>query len=222
MLRSSTGARADVAPAGAAEMAAAAVTLADASHAMPATDREALLIARIAEGDRAALAELYARMGRPLLGYLLQLTPDRELAEELLQDTLLAIWTAAGTFAARSPARTWLFGIARRQAHNTLRRRGLPLAAQDEGDGLALLADPAQGPEDLALARAGGAEMAAALARLAVAHREILLLAVVHGLPQQELAELLGVPLGTVKSRLHTAKRALRALLAADADKEGR
>ena len=185
-----------------------------------AGDEEARLIARIAAGERAALACLYARIGGPLMGYLLQLTSDYGLAEEVLQDTLLAIWSSAATFAGRSSARTWLFGVARRQAHNTLRRRGLPLVQPGEEDGLALLPDPGPGPEDAALARAGQAEMAAALARLAPAHREVLLLAVVQGLPQQDLAEILGVPLGTVKSRLHAAKRALRALLTVDAGQE--
>jgi RNA polymerase sigma-70 factor (ECF subfamily) len=147
------------------------------------------------------------------MGYLLQLTSDYGLAEELLQDTLLAIWSSATTFAGRSRPRTWLFGVARRQAHNTLRRRGIPLARASEEEELALLQDPGPGPEDAVLARAGQAEMVQALTRLSTAHREVLILAIVHGLPQHDLVEILGVPLGTVKSRLHAAKRALRTLL---------
>jgi RNA polymerase sigma-70 factor (ECF subfamily) len=149
------------------------------------------------------------------MGYLVQLTSDYGLAEELLQDTLLAIWTSATTFAGRSRPRTWLFGVARRQAHNTLRRHGLPLAPTHEQEELAFLQDPDPGPEDAVLARAGQAAMAEALARLSTAHREILILVVVNGLPQHDLAEILGVPVGTVKSRLHAAKRALRLLLTA-------
>src|SRR5215472_11942301 len=93
-----------------------------------ADEEETRLILSIAAGDRAALSLLYSRIGGPLMGYLMQLTSDYGLAEELLQDTLLAIWTSATTFAGRSRPRTWLFGVARRQAHNTLRRHGLPLA----------------------------------------------------------------------------------------------
>jgi DNA-directed RNA polymerase specialized sigma24 family protein len=59
---------------------------------------------------------------------LLQLTPDYGLAEELLQDTLVAVWKSARSFEGRSSVLTWLIGIARRQAHNTLRQRKIPLA----------------------------------------------------------------------------------------------
>src|SRR5215813_9175341 len=87
-----------------------------------------LLIARIAGGDRQALTELYLRYRQPLFRFLLQLTPDYGLAEELLQDTLMAVWRSACRFEGRSSVQTWLLGVARRQAHNTLRQRGLPLA----------------------------------------------------------------------------------------------
>src|SRR5690349_18393277 len=90
------------------------------------------LIRRIARGDRQALSELYARHQRSLFSYLLQLTPDYGLAEELLQDTLVAVWKSARSFEGRSSALTWLIGIARRQAHNTLRQRKIPLADMSE------------------------------------------------------------------------------------------
>src|SRR5690606_10837606 len=95
----------------------------------PETD--AALLARIAAEDRRAVAELYARHQRPLFRYLSQLTADHGLAEEILQDTIVAVWQSASTFEGRSAVRTWLFSIARRQAHNVLRRRGLPLAGED-------------------------------------------------------------------------------------------
>src|SRR5579883_2450168 len=90
----------------------------------PLTD-DAQLIGRIARGDRQALSELYERYQRSLFSYLLQLTPDYGLAEELLQDTLVAVWKSARSFEGRSSVLTWLIGIARRQAHNTLRQRKL-------------------------------------------------------------------------------------------------
>src|ERR1051326_2767418 len=109
------------------------------------------IITRIAAGDREALTDLYARYRQSLFRFLLHLTPDYGLAEELLQDTLLAVWRSAGSFQGRSSVQTWLLGIARRQAHNTLRQRGLPLA--DESELLALpTTDPE--PEALTLARA--------------------------------------------------------------------
>ncbi len=185
-------------------------------------DEDVRLVARLAAGDREALAELYARYQRPLFGYLLRLATDRGLAEELLQDTLVAAWTSAGSFAGRSSVRTWLFGIARRQAHNTLRRRGLPLAATMADADVALdeTPDGDPGPEDRALAGADRSDMIDALSRLSPTHREVLVLALVQGIPQPELAGMLGTPLGTVKSRLHHAKAALRRALTAGKEEE--
>lgn len=169
-------------------------------------DRQTLQ--RIAVGDRQALAELYARHRQMLFRYLLQLTPDRGLAEELLQDTLVAIWKSARDFEGRSSVTTWLIGIARRQAHNTLRRRGLPLADLTEVEAMPA-SDPA--PEDALLATAAREQLAAAVARLAPLHREVLVLAFVQELSYAEIAAALDIPVGTVKSRLNHAKRALRA-----------
>src|SRR5579884_129171 len=176
--------------------------------AAPPADEDVAALRRIAGGDRQALTELYLRYRLPLFRYLLQLTPDHGLAEELLQDTLVAIWKSARTFEGRSSARTWIFGIARRQAHNTLRQRGLPLADPAELEALTA-GDPE--PEDAALASAERAELAGALRALAPIHREVLVLTFMQELSYQETAQVLGIPVGTVKSRLNHAKRALRA-----------
>ncbi|MCA2187767.1 RNA polymerase sigma factor [Nonomuraea cavernae] len=88
---------------------------------MKRTDADACVLARVADGDTAALAELYERYGEPLFAFLFRLAGDRGTAEEILQDTMLAVWRSAGTFQRRSSASTWLFGVARRQAHNRLR-----------------------------------------------------------------------------------------------------
>jgi len=176
------------------------------------TDPERALLVRIARGDRNALAELYAHYQAPLFRYLVQLTGDYGLAEEVLQDTLIAVWRSAASFEGRSSIRTWLIGIARRQAHNNLRRRALPLADEAE-----LEVVPASGPEpeDAALASAEREELATAVKCLAPVHREVLMLAFVNGLSYREMAMVLGVPEGTIKSRLNNAKRALRILLEA-------
>ena len=82
-------------------------------HTQPvAAERQ--VISRIAIGDRDALAELYACYQHTLFSYLLQLTPDHGLAEEILQDTLVAVWKCAQSYEGRSSVRTWLIGIARR------------------------------------------------------------------------------------------------------------
>ncbi len=175
-----------------------------------APDEDGQIVARIAQGDRQALAELYGRYQRLLFKYLLQLTPDHGLAEELLQDTLVAVWKSAGSFEGRSKVRTWLVGIARRQAHNTLRQRALPLADMAELEHLPA-SDPE--PEDFTLANATRAELVAAFNQLAPVHREVLALTLVQGFSYQETATILGIPTGTVKSRLSNAKRMLRTLL---------
>ena len=173
-------------------------------------DGDGLLLRRVASGDERALAELYDRFGRSLFGYLLSLAPDRQLAEEILQDTLVAVWRGAGSYAGRSSVKTWIFGVCRRQAHNALRRRNLPLASEEASDALPAL-DP--GPEDALLASVRQREFADHLDGLAPLHREALVLFFFQGLSYEETAEVAGVPVGTVKSRLSNAKGALRNLL---------
>jgi RNA polymerase sigma factor (sigma-70 family) len=168
------------------------------------------IVKRVAQGDRQALAEIYARYQRPLFHYLLQLTPDYGLAEEILQDTLVAVWKSAHSFEARSSVLTWLIGVARRQAHNTLRRHKLPFVDESE---LAALPASDPEPEEFALASVARDELVAAFRQLAPVHREILALTFVQELSYQESAQVLGVPIGTVKSRLSNAKKALRTLL---------
>ena len=176
-------------------------------------ERRRDLLARIATGDRSALAALHGLEHRPLLAYLHAMTGDAGLAEEVAQDTFLAAWRGASAFAGRATVRSWLFAIACRRAADSLRTAGHPtlrlLPLDDARDAPSGAPDPA----DLAIAAATRAEIAAAIDRLGPLHREILLLTFGHGLSYPELAETLGIPLGTVKSRLNHAKRALRPLL---------
>lgn len=176
---------------------------------------DAQLIRQIARGDRQALSELYARYQRALFAYLLQFTPDYGLAEELLQDTLVAVWKSARSFEGRSTVLTWLIGIARRQAHNTLRQRKIPLTDISE---LEHLPATELEPEERILASAARDELMQAFQQLAPVHREVLLLVFVQELSYQEAAAILEIPVGTVKSRLNNARRALRALLDAKGD----
>ena len=168
------------------------------------------LLRRIAGGDRQAFTQLYVRYQRLLFNYLLQLTPDYGLAEELLQDTLVAVWKNAGSFGDRSSVQTWLIGVARRQAHNTLRQRKIPLANESELEGPAAV-EPEL--EDFMLASIARDELVEAFKQLGLVHREVLVLTLVQELSYEETAAALNVPVGTVKSRLSNAKRLLRALL---------
>ncbi|WP_328504734.1 RNA polymerase sigma factor [Streptomyces sp. NBC_00457] len=176
----------------------------------PGSD-EALLRA-VAVGDVSALTHLYERHAGALFGYLYRLAGDRMTAEEILQDTMLAVWRSAAAFEGRSKATTWIFGVARRQAHNRLRIRSGP-----ETIGVPPLDRPDQGagPDELAIAAAGGTPVAAAIDRLPDHHRDVIALVFVAGLPLADVAEILAIPVGTVKSRLHHARAAVAAALTA-------
>ena len=177
-------------------------------------DESAGLVHRIAAGERSALAQLYAKHGPGLLRYLSQLTSDHELAEEILQDSLLAIWRGAAAFEGRSSARTWFFGIARRRARDTLRKRARSLDSLSR-DSLQDAEPPSLDPDpaEAALDRVELAELATAIQRLAPIHREVLVLAFAEGFTGPEIAAVLDVPEGTVKSRLSNARAGLRSLL---------
>lgn len=180
---------------------------------MPRTEPEndAALLRSVAAGDAAALHRLYERYGGPLFGYLYKLAGDRMIAEEILQDTMLAVWRSAAAFGHRSKVSTWLFGVARRQAHNRLRGRAFPDFVPELPD----VPDRAAGPDELAIAAAGGTPVAAAIDRLPEHHRDVIALVFVAGLPLADVAEVLSIPLGTVKSRLHHARAAVAAELIA-------
>jgi RNA polymerase sigma-70 factor (ECF subfamily) len=164
------------------------------------------LLARVADGAADALAELYRRHASGLFGFLVRLCGDRGTAEEVLQDTLLAVWRSAAGYQRRAAPRTWLYGVARRQAHNRLRTAR---PDQVSWDGVPDPPATAAGPEETALARAEAAEVSRALATLPLPQREILVLTFLDDLTQSEVAAVLGIPVGTVKSRLHHARRSL-------------
>ena len=165
------------------------------------------LIAHLADGDDAALRDLFNRHAPWLAARLRAVLPPSDV-EDVLQETFLAVWKGAKNYTPRGAAGGWLWGIARRQAALLLRRRGPgTVALPDEvvvGD------DPAEA----ALARADlEAVAAAALGPPESAEREVWRLMYVEDRPVAEVAELMGVPEGTVKSRAHRARRLLRAAL---------
>lgn len=182
-----------------------------------AVDFERAIVARIAQGDRDALAEIYGRYRRPLYAYLRLTTTDSGLAEEMLQDTLLAVWRSARAFKGESSVRSWLYGIARRQAHNSLRRVKPPLV---DATALETLRSPEPGPETLALAGVARDTLAAAIDDLSPLLRETLMLVMVHELTYQEASGVLNVPIGTVRSRLSNAKRTLQRLLETEVEND--
>jgi RNA polymerase sigma-70 factor, ECF subfamily len=164
------------------------------------------LLRRIARGDEDAMAAFYREHGQVVLAQVLLVTGERVLAEEIVQDTMLAVWRGAGSFRGESSARSWVIAIARRQTRDRLRSRRLRVVDD------AFLADQPgsdPGPEVMALDRAELAEVMAAIRELAASHREVLGLVFGSGLSLPEVAGVLEIPVGTVKSRLFAARTAL-------------
>jgi RNA polymerase sigma-70 factor, ECF subfamily len=168
------------------------------------------LLRRIGQGDEDAMAAFYREHGRVVLAQVLLVTGERVLAEEIVQDTMLAVWRGAASFRGESSARSWVIGIARRQTRDRLRGRRLRLV---DDSFLADQPGPDPGPEVLALDRAELAEVMAAIRELAAPHREVLGLVFGSGLSLPEVAGVLEIPVGTVKSRLTAARTALSRML---------
>lgn len=164
-------------------------------------------LAAVCEGDRDALARLYERHQDALFGFLLRVTSsDRMLAEEALQDTLLAVWFSASSFAGQSQVRTWIWSIARRNALSKLRKK-----RPDPVDPEAAIpvVDHGPSPDDLALARVDAGVLNLLIDQLPEPLRVTLVLALVEDLPYPEVSAVLDVPIGTVKSRVSRARAAL-------------
>jgi RNA polymerase sigma-70 factor, ECF subfamily len=171
---------------------------------------DAGLLRRIGRGDEGAMAAFYGAHGRVVLAQVMLVTGERALAEEITQDTMLAVWRGADSFRGESSVRSWVIAIARRQTRDRL--RGLRLRLVDE----TFLADQPSsgpGPEATALDRAELAEVTTAIRELAASHREVLGLVFSSGLSLPEVAGVLEVPIGTVKSRLSAARTALSRIL---------
>ncbi len=170
------------------------------------------LVARIAAGDDTALRELFGRHASWLAVRLRSVLPAADV-EDVLQETFLAAWRGARGYRPQGACGGWLWGIARRQAALLLRRRGPAGQARAALPG-GLAADQATpDPAETAQARADLAAAVAALGPDGSPEREVWRLMYEQDRPVAEVAELLGVPPGTVKSRAHRARRLLRAML---------
>jgi RNA polymerase sigma-70 factor, ECF subfamily len=168
------------------------------------------LIAAMANGDDAALRELFSRHA-PWLAARLRAVLSAADVEDVLQETFLAAWQGARRYRPDGPPGGWLWGIARRQAALFLRRRGpaaLVLPAAIPADG-----PQASDPAEAALSQLAIAGAVAALGPEGSPQREAWRLMYVEDRPIAEVAELMGVPAGTVKSRAHRARQLLRAAL---------
>lgn len=176
------------------------------------------LVALVARADEDALAELYDRFGRIAYGLALRIVRDPALAEDVVQEGFLAVWRSAGRFVAeRAKASTWILTLVHRRAVDLVRReaprRAEPLKAVRHAAG--------DDTEDEAWLRLQRAHVREALTRLPDQQREALELAYFGGFTQSELADRLGEPLGTIKSRMFTGLARLREVLSEGGHEEG-
>jgi RNA polymerase sigma-70 factor (ECF subfamily) len=180
------------------------------SESISLGDRE--LVKRLAEGDAPAMRELIALYGQRMYAYALRLTSDPVKAEDVVQDSLVAAWQGAKRFRGSGRLIAWLLGIVHHRAMVGFKRsnqaieQGLGESAAELESGDPPLEEQTALSEQRRLLRAG-------LRRLSREHRAVLELVFYQGLSLQEAADVCGVPLGTVKSRLNYAKASLRGIL---------
>jgi RNA polymerase sigma-70 factor (ECF subfamily) len=169
------------------------------------------LVALAARSEQSALAELYDRYGRPAYGLALRILRDQALAEDAVQEAFLGVWRTAGRFVPeRGKASTWIMTLVHRRAVDLVRREErrrtetLEQAPEPEATGAV---------DEEAWLRLQRERVQAALKRLPDQQREALELAYYGGFTQSELADRLGQPLGTIKSRMFLGLSRLRELL---------
>ncbi|MBA3660069.1 MAG: sigma-70 family RNA polymerase sigma factor [Gemmatimonadales bacterium] len=186
------------------------------------SDQEVVTLAR--SGREQAYRELIRRYERPIFALVYRMVRDRELAEDLSQETFVKTLNAIASYRPEYKFSSWIFKIANNTAIDHLRRReldtlsleGSPHAATPEAMQATALQIGAQqeSPLDEVEARELGGEIETAIGRLRPEYRACILLRHVEGRPYEEIAEMLDLPLGTVKTYIHRARNELRAMLA--------
>jgi RNA polymerase sigma-70 factor (ECF subfamily) len=174
------------------------------------------LLTRFCKGQTEAFGCLVRRYERELYGYLRRYLGDASLAEDVFQNTFLQVYVKSGQYEPGRPVRPWLYTIATNQAIDALRRNGrhqalsLDQYREEAADGdlhslVETLESQGPGPIDSAQGKERREQIRASVDRLPDFLRQVLLLAYYQGLKYREIADILGIPVGTVKSRLHAA-----------------
>jgi RNA polymerase sigma-70 factor (ECF subfamily) len=185
------------------------------------TDQE--VVARARDGRESAYRELIRRYERPVFSLIYRMVRDRETAEDLAQETFIKVLNAIASYRPEFKFSSWVFKIANNTAIDHLRRReldtlsleGSPHASTPDAIEATSLqvSDDSETPLDEVTARELGAEIEQAINQLRPEYRSCILLRHVEGRPYEEIAEMLDLPLGTVKTYIHRARHELRAAL---------
>ena len=186
------------------------------------TDHELVAFAR--SGSEKAYRELLGRYQRPVFSLVYRMVRDRELAEDLAQETFVKVFNHLDSYNPKYKFSSWIFKIANNLAIDHLRKKALPTVSLDgsrhattseEAESSRIsIASEDENPEELLEAKELGEEIETAISQLRVEYRTAVLLRHVEGRPYEEIAEIMDVPLGTVKTYIHRARIELRELLA--------
>lgn len=188
--------------------------MADTIPQIPVPDE--ILLARLRDGDREVFGLIVRRYERELFGYLRRYLGDDDLADDVFQNTFVQVFLKIAQYEPGRPARPWLYAIATNQAIDALRRKGrradrradAASAADEDGEVrplFELLPAADAGPPEHADRAEQRTLVRAAVGRLPELLRQVVVLAYFQGLKYKDVADVLGIPVGTVKSRLHAA-----------------
>lgn len=188
--------------------------------AVPQADLD--LVQRHRYGDAEALGEVYRRYGEMVFNVAYRMSGDRELAADLTQETFLRVHRHLGRFHGRSSLKTWIYRVALNHCRSRLSRRRwkpVPLAEETEQGGPQLV-DERRDPEQRAMSEDRRRIVEEGLQRLPPVFREAVILCDLQGLAYEEIAGVLGVRIGTVRSRIARGRERLRILLTSDPDSQ--
>jgi len=164
-----------------------------------------LLLQQIAKGDKQALAALYRAYERPVYKFIVSRLNDPHEASDILHDVFMDIWRVAGSFEGRSQVKTWIFGIAYRKVIDVHRKRARVTVTDDVPE----TSDVQDAADTTYAAQQEAEHLRYCVGTLSDEHRSAISLAFYEDMTCAEISEVAGVPEGTIKSRLHHAKKLL-------------
>jgi RNA polymerase sigma factor (sigma-70 family) len=185
--------------------------LAKAVTAAPNASRgEAALLDRVANGELRAFEELYRIYHSRLSRFLLNMTRRPQLVEEVLNDTMMVVWSRADSYNGASKVSTWVFAIAYRKALKAMRKQDEPVEDQFASSRESPEADPEQAVGDRQVQEV----LLSAMGALSADHRAVVDLTYFHEMGYREIADIMECPVDTVKTRMFHARRHLKNMLA--------
>jgi RNA polymerase sigma-70 factor (ECF subfamily) len=176
----------------------------------PTQKSDVALVMSIARADKGAMRDLFCRYRLPVYRFALRLTRNPATAEDIVSDVFLEVWRHAGQFEARSRVSTWLLAIARNLAWSTMRQRPAEHLSAQVTERIEDIADT---PEAATEKQQQRAILAHCLTRLSPVHREVIDLVYYHDKTVTEVAEIIGIPQPTVKTRMYYARLQIANLL---------